>query len=329
MNSTFVKISLTLLSLVLIIFGYLFFAPVTLPSLKDPKPTETYAEAKNAISSILSKDDSSINEKCKSIFFDQGKKVDKVIVFFHGFTNCPAQFEELGKKFFAQGYNVFIPRLPYHGFKDRLTDEPTKLTAMDLITATSEDVSAIAGLGEEVIVGGISGGGVMAAWAGYHYKFVDKVLLISPLFLGYDLPENAFGPLMRTKSMIPFDLFKWWDDSAKENIAGPKYAYPHFSFKASFEFLNLSYILNNDLASDKDLPNKNLQIIYITSENDKAVRNSFGDNLIKNWSDKLGREAATYQFPSYYNFNHDIIDPNQTTAKPEIVYPKVFEMVNK
>lgn len=320
-----------ILTLILMFIAtYLMVAPVPLTQYKiNSFEKLDYSSAKKGFEEISAKDDSKINEKCRSKFMDQGKKTAKVIVLFHGFTNCPAQYEELAKKFFTQGYNVFIPRLPYHGYSDRITNDVSNLRPADLIALTEESMKIASGLGDEVIVGGISGGGVMAAWAGYHYDFVNKAVLMAPLFLAYDLPEYALGPLVRGKDFIPFDSYKWWDDKTKEKIEGPQYAYPRFSFKASFQFLELSFYLKNKIESSAELPNKNLEIIHIKTANDKAVNNGFNDKLVENWSKKLNREALTYEFPDFYNFNHDFIDPNQSTAKPEIAYPKVFELVEK
>src|SRR5919106_6319751 len=69
---------------------------------------------------------------CITKLYDHGHQTEHVIILIHGFTNCPEQFNEIGRQHFEAGNNVFIPRMPYHGLADRLTDELVNLTAEDL-----------------------------------------------------------------------------------------------------------------------------------------------------------------------------------------------------
>jgi esterase/lipase len=71
----------------------------------------------------------------------------------------------LGEQLCQQGYNVLAARLPYHGLKDPLTTEQSKMTAEDMAALTQETVDIAQGLGDKVTIAGLSAGGVMAAWA--------------------------------------------------------------------------------------------------------------------------------------------------------------------
>ena len=74
----------------------------------------------------------STRDVCITKLFDHGKQTEHVIVLMHGFTNCPEQFNELGRQHFDAGNNVLIPRMPYHGLSDRLTDVLVNITAENL-----------------------------------------------------------------------------------------------------------------------------------------------------------------------------------------------------
>jgi carboxylesterase len=84
-----------------------------------------------------------------------------VIVFFHGFTSCPEQFRKLGEQFYEQGYNVDIPRNPHHGHADQLSEAMLETSAEELAAFATESIDIARGLGDELIVRGLSGDGTI------------------------------------------------------------------------------------------------------------------------------------------------------------------------
>ena len=63
--------------------------------------------------------------------------VQHAVLLFHGFTNCPQQFDELARRFHARGCNVYVPRIPHHGLKDRLTRDLENVTVDELADFTT------------------------------------------------------------------------------------------------------------------------------------------------------------------------------------------------
>jgi carboxylesterase len=112
-----------------------------------------------------------------------GEKMENVILFLHGFTSCPDQFGQLGQEYFKKGYNVYIPRTPRHGIKDRLGTPLKGLTAEELAEFASQSADIVQGLGDRVIVVGLSGGGSMTTWLSQERSDVDLAVPIAP-FLG-------------------------------------------------------------------------------------------------------------------------------------------------
>ncbi len=53
-----------------------------------------------------------------SIAMLTGAHAAKAVVIFHGYTVLPEQFRLVGDAYRAQGYNVWIPRLPRHGMAE-------------------------------------------------------------------------------------------------------------------------------------------------------------------------------------------------------------------
>ena len=78
-----------------------------------------------------------INSECHSVLFEHGDAARRAIVFLHGITSSPIQFRDLAARFHARGYNVLIPRMPRHGYTDRLSRDHARLRPADSIEFAS------------------------------------------------------------------------------------------------------------------------------------------------------------------------------------------------
>src|ERR1051325_10358320 len=77
------------------------------------QPVTNFGEAIAQIKALQEKDNQDlVRDLCISKLYDHGNSTEHVILLIHGFTNCPEQFNELGKQYYQAGYNVFIPRMP-------------------------------------------------------------------------------------------------------------------------------------------------------------------------------------------------------------------------
>src|SRR6266498_970948 len=98
-----------------------------------PNPVRNYDEAIARVKAMQDQDNQNLaRDVCITKLYEHGTQTEHAIILIHGFTNCPEQFNELGKQYYEAGYNVFIPRVQYHGLSDRLTDELVNLTAENL-----------------------------------------------------------------------------------------------------------------------------------------------------------------------------------------------------
>ena len=270
------------------------------------------------------KETDKVNPVCKDILMDQKKKVEKVVLIYHGFTNCPKQFEILGQQLFDKGYTVYIPRMPRHGLSNLLTDETAELTTRELVDYSNETVNIATGLGDKVEIIGISGGGLIANWVGLQSEKITKVMNIAPLYEPLNYPHWQLRPIVNLLDILP-NQFKWWDDIAKDKPQfGPKYAYPRYALKAINSFLKLS--LDLDYRLDNVLSSYNQKYILISGETDKAINNDVAFDYTSELMEIPNTTVVTYQFPADLDLNHDIIDPNQKQAKIDKVYPKLIEL---
>ena len=147
------------------------------------------------------------HDVCITKLYDHGKQTEHVIILLHGFTNCPEQFSEIGMQHFEAGSNVFIPRMPYHGLSDRLTDALVHLTVEDLAAFGDQIIDIAHGLGKKITVMGVSGSGTLVAWLAQNRTDIDFAFAIAPLF-GLALIGDGI-PLFYRLSQSPVSLFHY------------------------------------------------------------------------------------------------------------------------
>jgi alpha-beta hydrolase superfamily lysophospholipase len=130
-----------------------------------PHPATDYADALRRVAAVEARDGAAISPVCRTLLLTHGARATRAVVLLHGLTNCPEQFRVLGERLYQRGANVYIPRLPEHGLADRMTTALARLDARAMCAATDEAVDIGCGLGDTVVVVGLSIGGVMAEWA--------------------------------------------------------------------------------------------------------------------------------------------------------------------
>src|SRR5208337_3108429 len=159
------------------------FIPWNTSNLKShPHPAGSYEEAIQRIDAIKKQENSDLNQVCQFQLMSHGQKTERAIVLVHGYTSCPAQFYELGKRFFNLGYNVIIPPLPHHGFVNRMSEDHANFTAEEMVAYADENVDIARGLGNRVLMMGLSCGGVITAWAAQERPGLYEAEIIDPAF---------------------------------------------------------------------------------------------------------------------------------------------------
>jgi carboxylesterase len=308
----------------ILIFSFFLLKDIDTGELQtDPKPLTSYKEAERYIGGLKSLDDETVNEDCRTQFLSHGNTTERAVLIYHGYTSCPKQFENMGKLLFDRGYNVLIPRIPHHGLKDRLTDDIDNLNAKELVLFVNETVDIAQGLGTNVDVVGLSGGGILAGWALQNRTDVSRALVIAPN-LGYAAaPETLALPVARFSSTIP-NYFLWKDEDKQEYIEAPDYTYPRLSLRSLGHFF---YIGSALLAQSEDTPIAAERVVIVSNENDTVVHTEMMDTLIDNWEQSTVTEVESYEFPAEHDLGHDIIDPSQPYANPDIVYPQLLQLL--
>ena len=287
-------------------------------------PAASYADAIVAFAALRERESAmALHPRCGSMLLTHGQKVERVVVFFHGLTNCPAQADELAPFFFAEGYNVLVPRLPGHGEADPLTMALADITAENLADTAASSIALAHGLGEDVIVLGLSAGGTMAAHQAQNDGTIATSLAVAPFFAPSIVPQWAAPAATNLLLRMP-NLMVWWDPRAPYSSQEMDYAYPRFATHALAQIMRLGRIVSTEARADAPLTP---HIGFLLNEADLAINNRLAQRVAAAWRGH-GHPVELEVIPYAKRLPHDLIDPRQADAAVDIVYPILAEMIS-
>jgi pimeloyl-ACP methyl ester carboxylesterase len=290
-----------------------------------PQPTAGYEEAVRKIEAVHQDENGqALLDVCNTKLMTHDVQTEHVIVFMHGYTNCPEQFQEIGQRFFELGYNVYIPCMPYHGRANRLTQELGRLTAEDMAAYGDLAIDIARGLGKQVTVLGLSGGGTVAAWLAQNREDVDLAVPLAAFLRISVLPSLFVLPFINLIRALP-EKFLWWDPRTKEkNPFSVYYAYPQYSLHSLMQVLRLGRAVKNQAGQKPPLARK---ILMVINDFDPSVSNAEINSLLKIWMKFKKNGIRSYHFEKEMHMLHDIITPETPGVPHEEVYQRLIEQV--
>jgi len=255
-----------------------------------------------------------------SILLQHDAPVRRAYLLLHGLTASPPQFEAFGRILFDRGANVLIPRLPHHGYGDRLTAALEDLTSDELRAFARANVEMAGGLAREVVVVGFSLGGTLAAWIGQRFP-VRRATAIAP-FLGFaGVPQPLTRPLARFALRVPNRYF-WWDPVRRANLR-PVHGYPRVPTHALARATEFAEELLCDAERWRPAAHE-VQIVLNARE--AAVSNASARELARAWARSTGQRVVLYGLRGL-PISHDIIEPLRNPAIVRRIYPALVELV--
>ena len=309
----FVGVILVIVGLFVLVIG---FVPVSTRGLESQSnPVNDYDAVIMQLEKIQADDlGQNIVEECKTQWLTHGQKTEKVIVFFHGLSNCPEQFVPLAQEFFDQGYNVIIPRFPGHvdASRDPIHMTPT---AEEFRPMADAAIDLAHGLGDRVFVLGLSAGGGVAAWVAQYRSDVERVVVVAPFF-------GAIG--------LPSGLDRWGTNliTRLPNIPFP------FSTPVPYQYLGMSSLGIGESMRFAEVPEKASliepiragSVVLVTNENDNTISNPFARKVLTQWI-AHGSNADEFVIDEKYGLPHDVIDIHQNGSDPELIYPLMIDLI--
>ena len=266
----------------------------------------------------MARDDERILPQARTQLLERGAATPLAVVLLHGLTNNPAQYARFAPLLHEHGVNVFVPRFPRHGHRDRLTTRTAEVTSEMLLATAAEAVDIGCGLGSRVAVLGISLGGVLAAHVA-QFRAIDRAVPVAPIFSLPRLPHWLSHLVERLLLTLP-NVFLWWDPRVRAD-APPPTAYPRFSTRALAQMLRIGDAVDT---AARRRPPLAARIVTLVNCNDPAVNNAVTKHISELWS---RRKPAGVEYVELMDLPtlHDIVDPGQPQGCTELVYPKLLQ----
>jgi pimeloyl-ACP methyl ester carboxylesterase len=283
----------------------------------------SYAEAIEIARSLQDLDGPNVNPVCYTRLYTHGQQTERALVLLHGFTNCPRQFDDIGKDFFACGWNVLIPRYPRHGYSDRLNTAIAELRADHLVAVANRSVQAGFGLGERLTVAGLSLGAALAGYMAQTREGIERTVMIAPMFGLKPIPGPVLSAASRLAYVLP-NFYIWWNSRLKGDV-GPPHGYPRLSTHAYAALFEVGRRLFSEArrAAPKSDP-----ITVITNAAEPRLDNRFTYRLIELWR-RHCTDVETFEFPLSDELPHDLIDPVSNPSRvTDISYPILKRLID-
>ena len=187
---------------IIIVLGVMAILPVSTTGLgATPHPAPTYAAATARFAQVA-RDDAAARPVCRSRLLTEGHRTARVVVLFHGLTNCPRQMLDLAKKLHADGANVLVLRVPGHCMPGGV-ENMAGVTAEDFLDYAAGAVDIAHGLGVQTTVVGLSLGGMLAAWSAEEEPDVYRAVVIAPAFALGSVPSWVNDAFVNVFSRLP------------------------------------------------------------------------------------------------------------------------------
>ena len=295
------------------------------PGIAQGDPATDYETAMTRFAQVQAQEEAekTLNPVCCSKVLTHGCKAERVIVMMHGITNCPQQFVDLAPRFYEQGYNVLIPRMPHNGLADPDTNDLRYLTSAELRDCSNTMVDIARGLGNHVTYLGLSVGGLMAAWVAQYRSDVNKAVIISPSFtispyLGVALSKIIMRlflimPNLMTQRIMPFK------DVPDHNYLG-------FATRGLGEMMRFGFSIYD---TSKNTGAAAQSVLVITNAADTAVNNNITLQVARHWQTNGSEQLVTFEFDAKYKLLHDLIDPGQKLQNVSVSYPILLDLITR
>jgi pimeloyl-ACP methyl ester carboxylesterase len=288
--------------------------PQVVPVPADHADTMSYTDALLRIGVRQHLDDSVAVANGRTILMTHGDRAPRVYVLLHGFTDAPTQFATVGAHLFADGANVYIPRLPHHAERVSPLRAIGRVTSDELARFADSTTQIARGLGDTIVVVGLSAGGVLAGWITEHHPEVHRTVLIAPAIAPGRLPNGEGETIVILASKLP-EVVRMGapiDTARPENIPG-------ITTRGLAELLRLGQRVRDQAGI---APPSVHDVVFLLNEADRTVSEEAALELAQRWTDR-GATAKAYRFGIGAKLPHNVMELSTHGGNTELVYPIV------
>ena len=279
-----------------------------------PHPAVTYTAATARFADVAA-GEGAVRPVCRSRLLTAGHRTARVVVLFHGLTNCPRQMLDLARKLHADGANVLVLRTPGHGLPGGV-ENMADVRATDFRDFASGSVDIAHGLGSEVTVVGLSLGGMLAAWSAQERPDVYRAVVIAPALALGSVPSWVNDAFLNVFSRAPNINVPGGVDSVAHGYPPGTATRPTAQM-----FLLGRQVLQRAGSGDPAVA----QLDLVINDADATVSNDAAVAWAAQWQ-APGRDVTVVHFPACLGLPHDTIDAAQPGQDIALVYPIVVAL---
>jgi len=261
-------------------------------------PTHAFDDAIARANTMIALSDSDAADGGATILRTHGARTARAVVLLHGFSDSPRQFASLADSLFADGDNVIVPRLPHHALRHRDARALAALTPSELCRVADESIDVAAGLGDSVIVIGLSLGGTLAVWAAEHRPEVRRAIVIAPAFEVAHVPSMLEKPLVNLGAHLPNISRRLASDTLRPDRD------PGFATHGLAAVLRLGMAVRGDA---RDLTPKG-EVLFVINDHDRTVKEGPVFDIASVWR-RFAVPVSVYVLPDSLGLPHNVIDP--------------------
>lgn len=305
--------------LALLLFGIACSAARgTVARIRRPKARMEFADAVSLAARRHAAEASIVTTGGHSILLEHRRRTPRVFLLLHGFTDAPVQFATVGRHLFDTGDNVYIPRLPHHAERQLPLRALGRVRVWDLVRFGDSVLAIAEGLGDSVVVIGLSAGGTIAASLARRHASVRRAVLISPALVAGTVGEIASAAVTVAGAVLP-DI---------RRTASADTTRPESSQGLTSRGLAHVLLLGQTVIApgDSSAP-KSPDITFLLNERDLVVSRDAALSLAQRWFDH-GNRVAVYRFPISEGLPHNVMASKQDGGRPELVFPVVESLAH-
>ena len=259
-------------------------------------------------------DDSVVVSGGRSLLLTHGARTARVFVLLHGFTDLPEQFVVVGEHLFTGGANVYIPRLPHHGERRSPMRSLGRISAAELARFGDSSIAIARGLGDSIIVVGLSAGGAIAGSVAQSRAEVKRAVLIAPALAAATLSDGQEQGLVILASKLP-EITR---TEAPIDSTRPDYL-QGITTHGLAQVLLLGQQVRE--ASTNRAPAAQ-EMFFLLNEADHTVSEDAAREVAQRWYGH-GARVEVYRFPAALKLQHNLMAIDARGGNVGLVFPVV------
>ena len=277
-------------------------------------PPPSFEEVAATIARRQATEDSIVVAGGRSLLLTHGARTPRVFVLLHGFSDLPDQFAVVGQHLFAGGDNVYIPRLPHHGERRAPVRALGRVRAPELARFGDSTIAIARGLGDSIIVMGLSAGGAIAGSIAQSHAEVQRAVLIAPALGASTLTDNQEHGLIILASKLP-EITR---TNAPVDTTRPDYV-QGITTHGLAQVLMLGQQVRDE--SERLTPGAK-EMIFLLNEADHTVSEEASMEVAQRWFDH-GARVGVYRFGAKLKLQHNVMEIDARGGNVGLVFPVV------